>query len=208
MSAPSLSENEQKALLRRAARWRLVALLLECPREGWGEQLAGLTSEARDRQLAKAVRWARREASVELYHTTFGPGGPARVREVACGDWVQPGLRIARLLGLYEAFGYRPALSEPPDHVAVEAGFVAYLHLKACYAMTQGRPPEAELALQTARSFALEHLSRFAESLAEQLSTGPVRYLRLAGEALRRRVRLEHAAPAARGTRRDCREAR
>jgi hypothetical protein len=42
---------------------------------------------------------------------------------------------LSDLARYYEAFGYRPRGEDPLDHVAVEVGFVAYLHLKEALAL-------------------------------------------------------------------------
>ena len=125
-------------LLREAAQWRLISLLLECPVDGWHDQLAGLAAEVGDAPLREAVDRAREEASQGLYHTAFGPGGPSPPRELSYRDTVHPGRFLAEIRDCYHAFAYTPNTPEAPDHVATEAGFIAYLRLKEAYARACG----------------------------------------------------------------------
>lgn len=176
------------SLLREAAAWRLLGLLLECPAPGWHDQLAELAREADDPVLIAASDAARQEASEGLYHSTFGPGGPAAPREVSYRRGVLPGAALAELRSAYDAFAYRPSMDEPPDHVAVEVGFVAYVLLKAAFARTRGSDEQARLCIETGQSFIREHLARLAGRLADSLSASGIVYLAHAGEALRSRV--------------------
>ena len=146
--------------LRRAARWRLLALSFECPRQDWQEQLDALAAECGESDLQELARRAREEASPELYHTTFGPGGPAAPREVSYAGPILPGLLLADLQAFYDAFAYRPTVAEPPDHVAVELSFLSYLHLKAAYALAREDDDEAAVAAETAKRFAETHLAK------------------------------------------------
>ena len=68
------------ALLREAAEWRLISLLFECPNEEWQAQVAALAAEITDADLKAAAVAAREEAGEGIYHTIFGPGGPAAPR--------------------------------------------------------------------------------------------------------------------------------
>lgn len=54
----------------------------------------------------------------------LGPGGLASPREVAYRGMGDPGQILSDILAFHEAFAFRPEAEEPPDHVAVEAGFL------------------------------------------------------------------------------------
>lgn len=175
-------------LIGEAAQWRLIGLLLECPGDGWQSQVAAVAEEVADPLLREAATAAQQEAGEGLYHTTFGPGGPAAPREVSYRDGLLFGKVLAEVRGHYEAFAYRPSLPEAPDHVAVEAGFVGYLRFKEAYALACGQVDEAEIAAQAAHNFVAEHLAMLAEPLARSLEGSGIAYLSRAGQSLLARV--------------------
>jgi hypothetical protein len=181
-------DTDVRRLLREAADWRLINLLFECPADGWHEQLEGLAAEVGDASLREAAGLAREEASERLYHTTFGPGGPAPPREVSHRDTVHPGRFLAEIRDCYQAFAYTPSTPEAPDHVATEAGFIAYLRLKEAYARACGDGGAAAVCRCAAKMFLQEHLSVMAQPLARGLETSGIGYLRHAGAALLDRV--------------------
>ncbi|MBL8187815.1 MAG: molecular chaperone TorD family protein [Acidobacteria bacterium] len=181
----------QTQLLREAAEWRLLGLLFECPSPSWREQIETLAVEVADADLKAAVEAARREASEGLYHSIFGPGGPAPGREISYRDWAQPGYLLSELTSYYEAFAYYPdqaAIVEAPDHVSVETGFIAYLKLKEAYAEAIADDEHAAVTRDAAQQFIHEHLSAMTEPLAHSLKHSGVEYLALAGKALLARV--------------------
>lgn len=171
-------------LLRQAAAWRLIGLLLECPREGWNAEVQALAAEVDDAALKEAADLARQQASEGLYHTTFGPGGPAPPREVSYRDTLHPGRFLAELRGTYEAFAYAPAGDEAPDHVSVEAGFISYLRMKEAYARSRGHEEEANTAAEAAGGFVEDHLASIAEPLSAALESSGIRYFALTASAL------------------------
>lgn len=183
-------------LLRAAAEWRLLSLLFSCPQADWRADLAALAAEVDDEQLHAAAEAAQSEASEGLYHTTFGPGGPAAVREVSYRQATLSGQFLAELRGLYEAFAYQSASDEPPDHVAVEADFVGYLRLKQAFARSRGEEAQTAVTADAAQRMLDEHLSAIAEPLAQSLAASGVRYLELASAALLGRVGPRNAAAA------------
>lgn len=187
--------SDASALLREAAQWRLVSLLFECPGPSWLEQISTLADEIADATLKAAVEAARQEASPSLYHSTFGPGGPAAPREVSHRRGVLPGASLAELRSLYEAFAYQPTLDEPSDHVAVEAGFVAYLRLKQAYALARGNNEQARICADAGQRFLQEHLGGMAGPLASSLASSDITYLAHAAEALRVRAPGKPAQP-------------
>lgn len=187
MNLPSF-RNDEADFAREVASWRLAGLLFECPRPGWQAEVDGLALEASDAELSAAASAAREEASEGLFHTTFGPGGPAAPREVSYRGSVLPGQVIGRLCALYEAFAYQPTSAEPPDHVAIETGFLGYLKLKAAYAHFRGDAEQASIAHAAAERVAAEHLAIFSHPLADALAASGVRYLALAARWLASRT--------------------
>lgn len=168
-TAPALAL-DASAPLEQAARWRLIALLLERPRAGWHTEVTALAAESRDRMLIDAAA-AATEAREETYLTILGPGGHVSPREVAYRGMEDPGSLLADIAGFYEAFAYRPHAEDPPDHVAVEAGFVGFLLLKEAYARANGDAAAAEICSQAAGRFLAAHLSALAHPLAQRLDS-------------------------------------
>lgn len=171
--------------LRKAARLRFLSLAFECPREGWQEQLDSLAAEIAEDDLRRVARLAREEASPELYHTTFGPGGPAAPREISYSDTIVSGQLIAELQAFYEAFAYRPTVEEPPDHIAVELGYLGYLHLKIAYAAANDDEGRADVAADAAKRFAESHLANILGPLIPILEACGIGYLEAAAASLR-----------------------
>lgn len=191
MTTATATATTQNQLLREAAEWRLLSLLFECPSPQWREQIDALAAEVTDTELKAAAEAAREEASEGLYHSIFGPGGPAPGREISYRDWTQPGYLLSELSSYYEAFVYQPALAakiEAPDHVSVETGFIAYLRLKEAYAQVGFDEEHAAVTREAAQQFINEHLSALTEPLARSLEHSGVQYLALAGKALLARV--------------------
>lgn len=179
-----------RELLGEAADWHLIGLLLECPSAQWQRRVADLAKASADPDLREAAKLAVDQASEGLYHSTFGPGGPAPPREATHRDTLQLGYLIAELEAYYASFGYQPetASFEPPDHIAVETGFVAYLKFKQAYAVACGDAGAAEVAEDACREFVREHLASTAEPLTAMLASSGVPYLEAAGRALARRA--------------------
>jgi hypothetical protein len=176
-------------LLRDAAGWRLVSLLFECPSApGWRQQVAALADETGDPDLRAAAEAAQTEAGEGLYHSIFGPGGPAPGREASYHDNIQLGYLMSELVHYYGAFAYRPVTQEAEDHVTVEAGFIGFLRLKQAYALEIGDEESAAVTAEAARQFIEDHLSRMAQPLAQSLAESGVRYLASASAALLRRA--------------------
>ena len=181
--------NETTAtLLREAAEWRLLGLLFECPGQNWYVQVRALAQEAADPLLRSAAETALDEASEGDYHSIFGPGGPAPAREVSYHETIQLGYLISELTAYYAAFAYQPVTQEALDHVSVEVGFIGYLRLKEAYAVASGELEAAKEARDAASRFTNDHLSCFAQPLANSLAESGVAYLAAAGSALLARV--------------------
>jgi len=172
--------------LRQAAAWRLNGLLLERPRAGWIEDVEALAREVADAGLGAAAQAARAATEGE-YLSLLGPGGAASPREVAYRTMEDPSRLLADLSAWYEAFAYRPRAEDPPDHLAVEAGFVGYLLLKEALALSAGDQEAAETTAEARARFLEERLAPFIEGLAGRLE-GTGGHLELAARALRSRV--------------------
>lgn len=181
-------ERPVEELLREAADWRLIGLLLECPSPEWRVRVEELAREVQDVDLQEAAAQSREQASEGLYHSTFGPGGPAPPREATHRDTLQLGYLMSEIDAFYSSFGYRPAPVEPPDHIATEAGFIAYLKFKQAYALTCGDTEAAEIAGAACAEFTAEHLASAAGPLTGMLAASGVPYLAATGRALARRA--------------------
>jgi nitrate reductase assembly molybdenum cofactor insertion protein NarJ len=164
-------------LLREAAWWRLLGRLLECPNDEWRRDVAALAAEVDDEGLRGAADAALATATEGQYHSVFGPGGPAPPREVSYHDSLELGSLMSTLAGYYDAFGYHPATREAPDHVAVEAGFIAYLRFKEAYARAAGDEEHASLTADAADRYLADHLAMIAAPLAAALADSEMDYL-------------------------------
>lgn len=184
----------EKKLLKEAAEWRLIGLLFECPVGEWQTEVKSLAGEISDKRLKKAAAAAVSEGSEGIYHSIFGPGGPAPPREVSYRSWVQPGYLLSELSAYYSAFSYHPETPDPPDHVAIEAGFISYLRLKQAYAALLGDPEHERAASEAAEKFISEHLIQIAHPLAKSLKFSGIDYLALTAKALLERVGKKKAA--------------
>jgi nitrate reductase assembly molybdenum cofactor insertion protein NarJ len=173
-----------RSLLREAARWRLLGRLFECPSDEWRHDVMPLAKEADDAGLQAAAEQAGLTATEGQYHSVFGPGGPAPPREASYHDSVELGSLMSELAGYYDAFGYRPATSEAPDHLAVELGFVAYLRFNEAYARAVGDADRAAITAQASDRFRADHLSKFTAPLADVLSDSGIEYLAQASRVL------------------------
>ena len=179
---------DEKKLLNEAAEWHLLSCLFSCPGPGWRERVEKLSQEIGDATLRATAEQAVAEATEGLYHSVFGPGGPAPPREASHDNCIQLGQLLSELAAYYDAFAYRPATEEVLDHVAVEVGFIAYLRLKQAYALANADPEHAATAAEAAQNFIVEHLSAIAAPLASALEQFRVQYLADAAAALARRV--------------------
>lgn len=182
-------------LLRESAEWRLISLLFEPPQGGWHRHATSLAAEVDDTTLNAAVVKAATQATESLYHSTFGPGGPAAPREVSYQGQVLAGQVLGEVTGYYQAFAYDPILSETPDHVAVEAGFVSYLRLKEAYALEREDSDQAQVCADAARQFIADHLNALAEPLSTSLQASGIPYLSDAAAALLQRVGARRSMP-------------
>jgi nitrate reductase assembly molybdenum cofactor insertion protein NarJ len=172
--------------LRDAQTWHLLGRLLERPRAGWREDVGALARDA-DADVAEAA--GRAGAATEAgYLQSFGPSGAVSPREVAHCGMRDPGQLLADLAARYGAFGFHPASEDPIDHVAVEAGFVAYLRLKEAAAIFERDRERAAIAAEACEAFMRDHLRELAEPIARALRDGPEAHLAAAVRALARRT--------------------
>lgn len=176
------------ALLHEAASWRLLGRLFECPDPSWRADIEALAGEVADAEVSQAARAAVEEATEERYHSVFGPGGPAPPREVSYRDTLELGSVMSSIASFYEAFGYAPRTGEAPDHVAVEAGFMAFLRLKEAYALAEEDDERAALTRRAAERFQAEHVAWIAARLAGLLEHSGIEYLQRASRVLAGRV--------------------
>lgn len=173
-----------RALLIEAAEFRLLSLLLECPSTEWRSELAALRNDIQDPALIQAAAHAINESTEGLYHSIFGPGGPAPAREVSYVQSMQLGYLISELSAYYDAFGFQPGVTDPPDHIAVELRFLSFLKLKEAYASVCGELEKAAIAREACDRFIQQHLNMLGQPLSESLAASGIPYLQLAGQAL------------------------
>ena len=174
-------------LIAEAAKWRLMGLLLERPREGWHEEVVRLGREVDDPELHAAVAAAQAATEGDYLHLA-GPGGLVSPREVASQPFTDPGQLLAQIATCYDAFAFRPYVEEPIDHIAVEVAFVGYLLLKEAFASARG---DAEAAATTAAArlgFIKRHLAALAATFAQRLENTASSYLLLTARHLAARV--------------------
>lgn len=170
MNAPVASATE--ALLAQAAAWRLASLLLEQPRPQWRVEITELAPEVRDKNLRDSAIKTE-QATEELYHRLFGPGGAVSPREVSYCGMEDPGQVMAQLASFYQAFSFTPHREDSIDHISVEAGFVGYLFLKQAYAELQGDSESGAITKEARERFVREHLERCAQGLVHRLDDFP-----------------------------------
>jgi len=181
-------KTQADTLLQAAAEWRLLGLLFEAPDAQWKASVRPLLPAVKDRTLRAAGKAALQEAKVGLYFSTLGPGGPAQVREAAYRRTLDLGTLMADIEAYYTAFAFQPRTAEPCDHLAVEAAFISYLHLKEAYALFRGADTEALVAREAAQEFIREHLAYIAEPLAKSLQSSGIKYMERAARHLLQRV--------------------
>ncbi len=159
---------EARRIIADSAEWRLISALLSRPTRRQREEIAALASEI-DRPLLKAAAAQSKDAGEGLYLAVLGPGGPVSPREVGYRGLGDPGKILSDLGGFYSAFQYAPRSEDPPDHLAVESGFVGYLLLKAAYARIDGQSSAEETCCEALTSFRESHLNGFVEPFRERL---------------------------------------
>jgi hypothetical protein len=169
---PAVAEPAATAIAA-AAEWRLLGLLLERPRPGWRDEVAGLAGEVGDLAIRAAAATADAAGEGE-YLAMLGPGGAVSPREVSYRGLEDPGRVLAALATVYDAFSFRPRGEDPIDHIAIEAAFVGYLFLKEGFSRAAGNADAAETIAAVRAAFVAEHVCVMAAPLAERLAAvGP-----------------------------------
>ena len=171
-----------------AAQWHLLARLFERPRPGWREEIAQLARELPHHVVLRAVADAAESATEGEYLGVLGPGGVVSPREVGHHGYRDPGWVLSELTRYYAAFGYVPHGEDPLDHVAVETGFVAYLHLKEALARSSGDEDAVAVTCDARAAFIRDHLAVLAGSLASRLGPDGAGYLAGAADLLAARI--------------------
>ena len=187
--------SEVSNALRPASEWRLLSALFSRPTPAWRREVSAAREECRNSGLRQVSAAALEEAAEGVYHSIFGPGGPAAPREASYRTTLQLGYLLAELEAYYGAFGYQPTPQEPIDHVATEIDFIAFLRLKEALARFHGQPDEADIARAAAESFLGDHLSAIAEPLHGSLRHSGLDYLSRASQELFARVGPPRNAP-------------
>ncbi len=185
-ATPELDRNAQDRI-REAAEWRMIALLLERPRDRWWSEVADLALNVQDPALVEAAA-AAADAREGTYLAWAGTGGRVSLREAGHRASADPAHVLAEIESYYAAFAYQPAREDPCDHLAVEAGFVSYLKLKEAYAIARGSAEEADVTHKAAEQFIARHIACMAEPVANALSEDPDSHLARAARALFARV--------------------
>ncbi len=187
MSTTNLLDERTRTLLREAQDWRLLGLFFERPRNDWWQEVAELADSSQDEALRAAAQ-ATPGAGQGAYLARLGPGGVLSAREAGYRKTTDPSQLLFEIQTAYEAFAYVPVAEDPPDHLAVECGFVGWLRLKEAYALASGDAESASIASDAAKLFQSRHLAAMAEPLCVRLELLEPGYLLLAAKALLARV--------------------
>ena len=94
---------------------------------------------------------------------------------------VSQGPTLADIAGFYRAFGLELAVSERPDHLALELEFMSVLAYKEALALRNNLHEQAEICRDAQRKFLEAHLGRwvgiFADTLARASQLDPYKTL-------------------------------
>lgn len=176
---------EVKLLVHQAAAMRLVALLFSAPTPESRNEVQALLAEVTDQVLKDAAqRWLDTMDSGR-YFACVAPAGPISLRLISYLSRISPGDILAELESCYAAFGYAPSSPEPPDHLAVQADFVAFLFLKWAYAVARCESTTVGLLRKTCKRFSGEFLAPILEDLPQKLSEAQVDCLARAADWLK-----------------------
>ncbi len=176
-------------LTEQAGDWRLIAKLLEAPRNDWRRQLIEASAETIDPELEVAVKMAQREGN-ECYHDClFGTDGLLTSRESDYRLERDRGAVLADLNALAESFGYSRIGPEPADHIVALVGLMAHVTtLKAEAILDDSRIGEAMYLEGVAEWLRRGHLAWFADQITRALLQTDVCYLSHVAYALEARV--------------------
>jgi hypothetical protein len=95
---------------------------------------------------------------------------------------------LAELLAFYSAFGYCPPHNDPPDHIATEIDFIAYLRLKQAFALARGEETQAAVTAEAAQNFIHDHVATTAVPMTQILEASRIPHLSLAAGNLSERI--------------------
>ena len=175
-------------LAEQADDWRLLAKLLEAPRDGWRRQLIELSADTVDPELDVAVKTAQREGNEYYYDCLFGTHGLLTSRESKYRFERDRGAVIADLHGLSEALGYSRIGPEPADHIVALVGLMAHVATLEAEAISDGRIGEAIYLEGVAEWLRGGHLAWFTDQITIALLETEVCYLSHVAYALEARV--------------------
>jgi len=180
-SAEELSEQ--------AGDWRLIAKLLEAPRDDWRRQLIEASAKTIDPELEVAVEMAQREGNEYYHDCLFGTDGLLTSRESDYRFERDRGAVLADLNALAESFGYSRVGPEPADHIVALVGLMAHVTtLKSEVILDDGRIGEAMYLEGVAEWLRRGHLAWFADQITRALLQTDVCYLSHVAYALEARV--------------------
>jgi len=165
----STRESSAAQLLRDAAQWHLLALLLARPTAERKAEARSLANEVGAADLGAVTGAWCDNASEGAYLQLLGPGGLVPAREVAYRPFADPGWVLSDIARHHQAFAFHPGAEEPADHISVLADFVSYLLVKEAYARENTQRGEDELTRNTRQRFVEEHISPVAGRIAERL---------------------------------------
>ena len=178
---------ESNDRVRAAAQWRLISLMLRRPTPAVGAEIVRLADEVPDAEL-RAAAMSAANGDAAAYLAVLGPGSSISPRLVAYRGMEDPGWILADVMRTYDAFAFRPAVEDPPDHVSVAADFVAYLYLKEAFATARSQDEAAEVTRAARERFMSEHLAPAAAPLSASLAAAGFEELAGAARALAERL--------------------
>ncbi|MHC4470839.1 MAG: molecular chaperone TorD family protein [Planctomycetota bacterium] len=156
--------------LERAARYRLLHLLVRPPVPGRREEIEAVGREIPGLGLEPLIAASDEEAAAEAFRLL----GQAGSVSACASDYVEDGYAdkgpfLADVAGFYRAFGFTPTLAENPDHFAAMFEFLSFLALKQAWAGREGDEEQREIAADAEAKLLAErvrpYLSRFSERL-------------------------------------------
>ncbi len=177
---------EVRLLVQQAAAFRLVALLFSVPSPHTRQEVQALLPEVADSLLAEAGRCWLDTIDPGRYFACFAPIGQVSLRLVSYLPRISPGDILAELQRCYAAFGYVPFAAEPPDHLAVQVDFLAFLFLKRAYALAGSDVTSITPLEKTCKRFWSEFLHPILGNLPQTLSQAETACLAQAAEWLKR----------------------
>ncbi len=158
-----------RSTLVRATGYRLLAHLLTPPEEGWVQVSRALAEEA---DLPPDALTTTTDEDVLLEHQhVFAPTGPLSscASDHVAEGFAGKGSILGDVAGFYAAFGYEPELREPPDHFALQFGFLALLAMKQAAMAHAGNEEEADVAYRAEMDLLATHVLPHLEPFRTRL---------------------------------------